>query len=155
MQLIPTTAAQVWNLNIQTPPLPPPTNCQPPYEDDSTIRPYGKRYRTVCKNWLAANPDVQIRLGTAYLTYLNNLLAQKDCKNGRSCAGDVGLLAAAYHAGPGNAEKLIDGIKQLASWPITKQYVEDIKSIYRRQCESQNGSILEEPIAVPLPPPGS
>jgi hypothetical protein len=152
MQVLPTTAAEVWNSNLTSSPQP--AVCIPPYIESSNVKPLSKggigyAYKPECKEYIANNPQLQADLGTAYLAKLSRFLKNKGVDN------NLALLAAAYFAGPGNAEKLIndeDG-SVIADMPKTKQYSDALQSIYKDFCGKVNGEILIDAQPTPLPPP--
>lgn len=150
MQVIPTTANDMWkNISVAQP-----SECRPTYEENSNVKPIGNNtvgyaYRPECKQFIAQNQQVQIELGTAYLAYLNNRLKSKGVNN------NLALLAAAYFAGPGAADKLIndeDG-SVIQDMPKTKQYSDALQSIYKDFCSKTNGEILIDAQPTPHPSP--
>ena len=140
MQVLPATAKEVWNLNID-PVLqnnPPPPACLNPIQNPNYVKgktPYWL-YQQECKDYLKTRPEVQIRLGAAYLAHINSDLLRSKGKEDH-----VGLLTAGYNRGPGKADAMIEGIIDEPSLQAAKSYFNSVDRSYDFLCRRGSGGI--------------
>lgn len=152
MQVLPATAKEVWNLNID-PELqnnPPPLSCLNPIKNPNYIKgksPYWL-YQPACKEYLKTRPEVQIRLGTAYLAHINSNLLRSKGKEGH-----IGLLTAGYNRGPGKAEAMMNGIIDEPSLLAASSYFNSVDRSYDFLCRRGSGGagVIKKDPPKPLP----
>lgn len=132
MQIMPTTAAEIWKT----------TSIKKPEECKGENDPMQGKYTPTCKNWMINNPDQSIRMGAAYLQQINTKLAK--CNFG----GNQTLISAGYNAGP-NRKSLCEG--DVPPFEETVNYVKRISGFMSGLCRNSGGTII---IDNPEPSPG-